>query len=101
MSASVLSLEPCPKKEIIIFKNTKPSIGEACDSIRHFCREHGETCKKVFCQNSLHYQINGTMYKVSICMSDPQDPSDGWMIRCRRQKSNTKQTYTGKGMKLS
>ena len=81
-------LETHPKKEIIIYTDKKPSTKEACDIIRHFCLEHGRHYRKVLQKNSLNYQIDGIMYKVCICMNNPDDSSEGWMIYCMSGYSN-------------
>jgi hypothetical protein len=88
MDSTIPILERCPQKEIILYTNAKPSTKEACDMIRHFCLEHGKHYRKVLQKNSLKYQIDGTMYKVYICMNDPDDSSEGWMICCMSDDSN-------------
>lgn len=72
----------CPRKEIIIYKNTRPSMQETCDSIRHYCLTHEKPCRKILRDHSLSYQIDGITYKVYVCMNNPQDKSEGWMICC-------------------
>lgn len=82
VSTTIPACHAGAKKEIIIYKNSKPSEQEACESIRHFCREHGRKYKKLCRKHSLGYQIDDTIYNVFICTDDPNSPSGGWMIRC-------------------
>ena len=46
------------KKEIIIFKDQKPTKEEICHSIEHFCMDHSIDCICVTRRDRILYTIN-------------------------------------------
>ena len=60
------------KKEIIIFKDQKPTKEEICHSIEHFCMDHSIDCICVTRRDRILYKIQ----------EDHLDQPSYWMIIC-------------------
>ena len=54
------------KKEIIIFKDQKPTKEEICHSIEHFCMDHSIDCICVTRRDRILYKIDGELYQTKI-----------------------------------
>ena len=67
------------KKEIIIFKDQKPTKEEICHSIEHFCMDHSIDCICVTRRDRILYKIDGELYQTKI-QEDHLDQPSYWMI---------------------
>ena len=78
---TVLSEYDKLKKEIIIFKDQKPTKEEICHSIEHFCMDHSIDCICVTRRDRILYKIDGELYQTKI-QEDHLDQPSYWMIIC-------------------
>lgn len=70
------------RKEIIIFKDQKPTKDEVCNSVEHFCLDHSIDCVCISRKrDSILYQIDGELYQAKIQEEHLDQPSY-WMIIC-------------------
>ena len=69
------------KKEIIVFKDQKPTKEEICHSIEHFCMDHSIDCICVTRRDRILYKIDGELYQTKI-QEDHLDQPSYWMIIC-------------------
>lgn len=60
------------KKEIIIFKDQKPTKEEICHSIEHFCMDHSIDCICVTRRDRILYKIDGELYQTKIQEDHPK-----------------------------
>lgn len=73
------------KKELIIFKNERPSRQEIYKSIRHFCSEHNKEFKFLNQKGPVTFFMDGELYQAEL-MEEHLDQPVYWTIRCRAQQ---------------
>lgn len=87
-------------KEIIFFRNTKPSKEEIYKDIQHFCHDHCMTCAQIPRKNLIKFRIDGEIYQVVIRRMEGIPVT--WMVSCsnsieKKSKEDDLMTATPKG----